>query len=49
MELTDRKSDVPKPKAKYVTPKLVEFGAIEKLTQGSGTQPNEGAGMHVCL
>jgi hypothetical protein len=46
--MTDDKDEqgvTPAPRKPYEPPRLVEYGSIAKLTQGSNTFLNEGGGM----
>ena len=36
-------------KKKYASPRLVEYGSLAKLTQGSGSNRTDGGNTMVCL
>jgi hypothetical protein len=44
-ERRDEQYDTPATRKPYEPPRLVEYGSITKLTQGSNTFLNEGGGM----
>jgi len=51
-EMSEKKSAEPSPERKvYITPELVEYGSIAKLTQGASGPVGDGQGMNMqpCL
>jgi len=42
-------AEATRPKNQYVTPQLVEYGSIAKLTQGASAGAAEGGFMAACL
>jgi hypothetical protein len=47
--MLDRSTEASNPKKAYVEPALTEYGSVARLSQGSGSQANEGNMKKSCL